>query len=38
MGLDSSIKVIDYSDICENIQNTLGVEILADAWKKGVIR
>ncbi len=38
MGLDASIKVIDYSDLCENIQNTLGVEILTDAWKRGVIR
>lgn len=38
MGLDVSIKVIDYSDICENIQNVLDIEILTDAWKRGVIR
>lgn len=38
MGLDASIKITDYSDICEKIQNALGTEILMDAWKRGVIR
>jgi len=37
MGLDASIKVIDYSDICGKIQNMLGVEVLTDAWKRGMI-
>ena len=38
MGLDASVKIIDYSDICEKVQNTLGVEVLTDAWKSGVIK
>lgn len=38
MGLDASIKIIDYSDICEKIQNKLGVEILTEAWESRMIR
>lgn len=38
MGLDASVKIIDYSDICWKIQDKLGIEILTDAWEKGVIK
>lgn len=38
IGLEASVKIIDYSDICEKIQDKLGIEILTDAWKKGVIK
>lgn len=38
IGLDASVKIIDYSDLCGKIQNVLGVEVLTEAWQSGLIR
>lgn len=38
MDLDKSMNIQRFTDICLNVKNNLGIEILEDAYKKGVIR
>lgn len=38
IGLDVSVKVMDYAEICGKIQNMLGIEVLTEAWESGLIK
>ncbi len=38
MKLDVSVSIVDYAQIAWNIQKTLGLDMLEDAWRRGKIK